>query len=195
MLSEKKQFKNCKLLGAQADMYEGGQDLKKTHGNHAFMKSKIDGVSMLRSQNRRKCQTASSDWDQDPPLEEHAIKLMQHNVNCRLNGRDMVLTAQLFCCVWILLMRLLSLLFCGHRPCSLFSELPIHYHTNKCKISFRLGLTSAKCQEYIFSHCPVSRGFQRETAYSQAVMIHGSLTPAISHHTALTSTEQEPEWF
>lgn len=58
-----------------------------------------------------------------------------------------------------------------------------------------LGLTSVKCQEYISSHCQVSSGLQRETAYSQAVTMHGSRSPAISHHSALTSTEQDPEGF
>lgn len=77
-------------------MYEGGRDLEEnTRGKAAGTM----GVSMLRSQNRRKCQAASSDRDHDPLLDERAIKLMKHNVNCRPDGRDMVLTAQLLCYV------------------------------------------------------------------------------------------------
>lgn len=80
--------------------------------------------------------------------------------------------------------------FFGELP----SKLPCRW-LQRSLLATRVWLTSVKCQEYIFSHCQVSRGFQRETTYSQAVMIQGSLNPAVSHHMALTSTEQEPEGF
>lgn len=107
------------------------------------------GASMLRSQNRRKCQAASSDRDQDPPLDERAIKLMKHNVNCRPDDRDMVLSAQLFCYAWILLIKLISVLFCSHRP----APPPLPHPPTPCRPP---RLASVSCPSIIMQITPRS---------------------------------------
>lgn len=82
---------------------------------------------------------------------------------------------------------------CGAQ-CKL-SQTKLSIHTVNPPFSLKTGHTSVKCQVWTFSHCKASKGFQRETTSSQAVTIHGSLAPALSHHMALTSTEQELEGF